>query len=333
MDQVDSVETVEATLVDKGGTPPVPQTPQVNDGFSGAPGDLQKDLALLAGTQEAPKDSPVTPEPEQPAQEAHGTAPETPVPDKFKNPDGTLNDEKLAKSKAAALAEYHKIEAELRKAQNERAQLRNQPQPPTQPVQDPVQLTALERGMAEDLIREAAAFGQQMPEWQAIAQARVIARGLEAKHAAEISVTEEIKQKFEDQERERQLTSIAEHDAWVFSPEGIKTLHEIRQSYPHVNQSKEPWQAAYDQHLANEVKKQRLSGMVQTPTPKAPTAKAPAPPVGAAPRAVVQPSMPDFSGMPSDQITAYAKSLGDDKAEDAFWAKVFQQRGLGVIKK
>ena len=296
-------------------TPPAAEAPA----FTGQPGNIMSDLAALAAEKAPTETKPVTQEPEQPA--ATATAPETPVPDKFRNPDGTLNEERLAKSKAAALAEYHRIERELKQAQNQLHQVKTQPAAP--PVQTPTQLTPLERSMAEDLIREAAAFGQQLPEWQAIAQARVMARGLEAKHSADLAVTEDVRTRLDDYEREKQLSAIADVDPWVFSPEGIKTLTEVRRSYPHVNAAKEPWQAAYDQHLANEAKKLRLSGQVQTPTPSARTVKAPPTPVQAAPRAVVKPVEPDMSNWSKDQINAYVDGLSP-KEQQAFYAK----RGL-----
>lgn len=324
MDTVETVETVEATIVDKGGTSPVPPSAPVVDGFSGKPSDLQKDLALLAGqtqTQEVPKAEPVTPEPEQPA--ATATAPETPVPDKFKNPDGSPNTEKIEKSTLHAQAAYEKyadIERQLRQKQADVSKLQSvqpQAQPPQVPVNFP--LTPLELGMAQDLINEAAAQGLQLDQRLAVAQAKVMARGLEAKHAAELNVTESLRQRMEDQDRQRELESIAENDAWVLSPEGIETLGKIRQSRPHVNVSKTPWMAAYREHLADQVLSQRLGGTVQTPNPKAPVAKAPPTPIGAAPRAVVQTTAPNVNSMTTEQVTAYVKTLTSEQ-EKAFWA-------------
>src|SRR3990167_4179110 len=62
-----------------------------------------------------------------PAPEPALTAPTTPVPAKFQNPDGTVNDAALAKSQLhadAALAKYRETERELRRAQNEAARAR-----------------------------------------------------------------------------------------------------------------------------------------------------------------------------------------------------------------
>jgi len=333
MNEVNEVETVEATIVDKGGTPPVQPQPEAQDGFSGKPGDLQKDLALLASQQQPqqdaqtqevqPEPAPVAQEPAQPA-----TATETPVPDKFKNPDGTVNLDRVAKSKEAAIAEYQRIERELRQKQNELARVGQAPaqqQPPQtqpQPVM-PVQLTPFERQAAIDILTDAQALGIQMTEAQAILQARADIRMAEAKHRTDLSITEDIRQRLESQEREKELSAIAEVDSWVFSPEGMRTLAEIRQSRPHVNAAREPWKAAYREHLADEAMKQRVGGKVQNPNPTAPAAKAPPTPVGVAPRAVVKPNTPDMTAMTADQITEYVKTL-DPKAEAAFW----KARGL-----
>lgn len=338
-DGVLEVSTVEASVEGNQATVSIPNQgesapPTPMPEFSGAPGDLQKDLALLAKQQnpqppvveEAPVVEPQT-EPEQSA-----TTPATPVPDKFKNPDGTVNLEKVEKSTLSAkeaLDRYRQIEREMRQQQNKvhSLGLPSQPQPAqpstTQiPVNQP--LSPLEQAMAQDMINTAAELGQQMPQAYAIAQARVIARGFEAKHAAELSVTESIRQELDDEKRDRELSDIAKHDQWVLSPEGIATLADIRQRYPHVNAAKNAWTAAYDQALAERVKKERQAGQVQTPNPTAKTAnRLPPTPVNAAPRVVVKPSEPNMSNWSTEQINNYVDGL-PKKDQAAFWAK----RGL-----
>jgi len=298
--------------------------------FSGKPGDIMQDLAVLARERTIRNAPPaVVPEPvkavepEQPA-----TAPVTPVPDKFKNPDGTVNEEKVAKSTHSAeeaLQKYAEIERNLRQKQNEVAALRQpaQTQPPANTIPVNVPLSPLAHAMAQDLINEAAAQGLTLDPRLAVAQARVMEKGLDAKHSAELSVTQDIRQRLEDQERRRELEAIKDQDPWVISPEGIETLAKIRESRPHVNASKTPWTAAYREFLADQVMSQRLNGTVQNPTPKAVTAKAPPTPVNAAQRVVVKPTAPALESMNSDQINAYAASLGP-KAEAEFW----RSRGL-----
>jgi len=316
------IQTVEVTPDAKGGVSvDVPEgmaaTPAAPAELSFAPGDLQADLARIAEPVKAV-------EPEQPA-----TAPATPVPAKFKNPDGSVNEAAVAKSThnaEEALARYAEIERALRQKQNEVAALKNPaavqaPQAPQVPVNLP--LSPLELSMAQDLLNEAAALGFQMPQAQAIAQARVMARGLEAKHAAELNVVQDIRQRMEIQDRRTELEKIAENDPWVLSPEGVETLSKIRESRSHVNASPTPWTAAYREHLADQVMQSRLTGQVPTPTPTAKTAKAPPTPVNAAPRVVVKPAEPDMRGWSSAQINAYVESL-PPKEQDAFFTK----RGL-----
>lgn len=299
--------------------------------FTGAPGNFLADLAAIAA--ESPAQTPVPVQPSVPPVQAQSaqepgqpaTAPVTPVPEKFLNPDGTVSQEKIAKSTVNAEEAYQKyaeIERQLRQKQNTVAALRQGSPVPAASPQVPVSMpmSSLEIQVAQDLINEAAAAGYQMPQGQAIATAKVQVRLMEAKHSAEVSLTEGLRQKLDDQDRRRELETIKDQDPWVLSPEGIAALGKIRESYPHVNSSQTPWTAAYDQHLANQVKHQRLTGQVLIPTPAARTVQAPPVPVQAAPRVVVKSQEPNFNGMTSDQISAYAAGLGAN-GEAAFWAK------------
>lgn len=327
---LEGIETFEVNLGEaaKGGTPSV-VTPEVPAEFSGKPGDLKKDLAMLQQEMTPkPQMPPVveqvqTVEPGQPA-----TAPVTPVPDKFKAPDGTVSEEKVVKSTVhaeEALAKYAEIERKLRQKQNEVAALKQGapiPQPPAQ-VPANVQLSPFEIQVAQDYINESAALGYQMPQAQAIAQARVQIRLYEAAQAARMDSTESLRQRLDDADSRRELESIAANDPWVLSLKGIEALGKIRQERQHVNHSATPWTAAYREYLADTVLQQRLSGQVQTPTPQAKAAQPPATPVNAVTRVSVKPTGPDFGAMNSDQITAYATAL-DPKAEAAFW----KSRGL-----
>jgi hypothetical protein len=306
--------------------PPAPiPTPQE---FSGKPGDLMADLALLDAQQKAQQNPVEVSKPVETQPEKTATAPVTEVPDKFKTPEGGIDVAKVEKSTLAAeeaLKQYLTKEKELRQKQNEVAALRQGTpyQTPTQPVQQPATpLTAFELTVAQDLINEAAAVGYQMPQGQAIAQARVLVKMNEAKAAQEQSLTEHLRVKLEDQDRVRELETIAKEDAWVFSPEGVKTLYEIRQSKPWLNQSPTPWQAAYESYLAESIRKQRLSGTV-TPNPTVQTAKAPPTPVSAAPRVSVQPVGPNIESMSKDQLNAHVAAMTPEQ-EKAFWAS----RGL-----
>lgn len=328
------VENVEVTVAKSGGVNPVnPTPPPAIPEFTGKPGNINNDLQALAeemavnerahkAKSEALVNAPIEPkavEPEQPA-----TAPVTPVPDKFVDAEGKPDTAKIEKSTLhaeEAYQKYQEIERKLRQKQNEVAALKIGAPVPVAPVQAPqnFQLSPFEIQVAQDLINEAAALGYQMPQAQAIAQAKVQVRLMEAKHSAEINMTQDLRNRLDEQDRRKELEGIKENDPWVLSPEGIETLSRIRETRPHVNASNTPWTAAYREHLADQVLSQRLSGQVQTPTPTAKTVKAPPTPVNAAPR-VVQPSSPDISKMSSDEISQYVRSLSPE-AEQKFWQK------------
>ncbi len=296
-------------------TPPVP-------GFTGERGNFAADMAALkAESEPTPAVEPAVMNPEPESQPNTATA-DVKVPDKFKAADGTMDAEKVAKSTVdaeAALAKYAAKEKELRQKMNEVNRLSQQnisPNvAPVVPAVNQVPLTAFEIQVANDLINEAAAYGYQMPQGQAIAQARVQVKMAEARYASEQSLTETLRVKLEDQDRRSELEAIAKYDQSVLTPEGFDALAKIRESKPWINQSPKPWTEAYDYYLAEQTKKQRLTGTV-LPTPTGLTAKAPPTPVGPAPRVVVQPTGPDLSTQ--EAIDAHVKGLTPE-AEKAFW--------------
>lgn len=325
---------VETLTVDLSQPPPVAVVPVVAPvvpGFTGEPGNFAKDMAALLAAEtasNAPAEAVPAPKVEatQPETTAPATAPAT-VPEKFKAADGTLDAEKVAKSTVdaeAALAKYATKEKELRQKMNEVARLSQQTiapnVAPVAPAVNQVPLTAFEIQVANDLINEAAAYGYQMPQGQAIAQARVQVKMAEARHNAEASLTESLRIKLEDQDRRSELEAIAKYDQSVLTPEGFDALAKIREAKPWINQSPKPWTEAYDYYLAEQTKKQRHAGTVQ-PTPMGQAAKAPPTPVSPAPRVVVQPTGPDLSS--KDSIDAHLASL-----DEAGMAKFFKSQGL-----
>ena len=296
--------------------------------FSGAPSDIMADLALLKAEQggsavpEVQAEVPPAIETQPAKPEIKATAAAT-VPEKFKAGDGSLDTAKLEKSTVdaeAALARYAAKEKELRQKMNEVNNLSRQTiHPniaPVIPAVNAVPLTPFEIQVANDLINEAAAYGYQMPQGQAIAQARVQVKMAEARHAAEASLTESLRVKLEDQDRRTELEAIAKYDQSVLSPEGFEALSKIRESKPWINQSPTPWTEAYSYYLAEQTRKARQQGTV-LPTPTGLTAKAPPTPVSPAPRAVVQSQGPNLGS--EEDIMAYVKSLNDPKKEAAFW--------------
>ena len=106
-----------------------------------------------------------------------------------------------------------------------------------------------------------------------------------AQQSALIQARAEVAQvnaRVEQGQRAEQLKDIGRNDPWVFTPEGMNRLFEIRAQKPWLNNAPNPMEAAYDDYLAQESKKQRLAPQFLTPTPKPPTAKAPPTPAGGA---------------------------------------------------
>ena len=315
--------------------PPAPASNPVAPvaAFTGAPGNFQADLAALAAAENPPVAPAVvvpeaTLEPEQPATTDTATAPVT-VPDKFKDAEGNLDAAKLDKSQAAAeekiaaINKYLETQKVMRQKEREAQAFKSQPPAvpaniaPVVPQATQAPLTAFEIQVANDLINEAAAYGYQMPQGQAIAQARVQVKMAEARHAAEASLTETLRAKLEDQERRTQLEEIGKYDQEVLTPAGLDRLAQIRAERPWLDGATNPTQAAYEVYLAEQVKKSRQTGQV-LPTPKGLTAKAPPTPVSPAPRAVVQPKGPDMSSKESIDAHLATKDL---KGQSEFFAK------------
>lgn len=290
-------------------------------------GDTMKDLNNIAKemgvsldakgniAEVQPTPAPVTqPQvaPDQP--QAVVTEPEKPVevPAKFQNPDGTVNVEKLEKSSASVdemIARYRAKEREAQQLQNRV----NNPPPVAQvvqPIQQPVQaqLSPLEYQMAQDLVAKAAAQGLQLDHRLAIAQAQVMAQGLEAKHAAEMSLTQDLRQRVEDNERSRELQGLIDSDPALLSPGMVDTLWKVRQENPWLEKAPEPWKAAYI-HLKGT---QGHAPQVKTPNPTGTTAKAPPTPVGPVTRVQKTVDITDkrqLQGLTIEQLEAEAKKL------------------------
>lgn len=215
---------------------------------------------------------PVTPPP-VPAPAAVVPAP-VEVPPKFQNPDGTVNEAKVEKSTVDVLKgiEYYKAkEKEFHQLQNKV----NNPAPQPQQVQPhgAAQLSQLEISMAQDLINEHAAQGVTLDQRSAIAQARVMARGLEAKHAAELSITDSLRRDMAETRMTSELKDLIDADETLLTPAVADRVLAIRQ------EKGGSYRDAYIQHLGEESIRQR-TGQVKTPIPTGQAAKAPPTPVG-----------------------------------------------------
>ena len=288
--------------------------------FSGKWGDFGKDMAAIAAEQPQPAEAgeltelvvevpapPATPEPVQPkAAEVQPEAAATPeqqaqrVPDKFKTPDGQLDQERLLKS-------YSDAERELKRLQNAaRAPLQDPNQAAPNQQATPQVPQTFEAQLEQDV--KAKGIGP------VLAQLFYAAR--ESALQGAMQEIEGLREVHEQQVRGEELKAIAKRDPWVFTQEGLTTLTEIRKTRPWVNQSPEPWKEAYRSFLAD-----RAMGIssgngqqVQTPTPKAATA--PPGSVAAANRTVE----PTIKLDTQEAILAHVATLPKDK-EAEFWKK------------
>lgn len=304
-------------------TPSVPVADvQLSDNWS-------KDLAAmsvaeqLAPPAQLPSGQPeavVTP-PAVPVPAAVVPAPAVPapveVPDKLKGPDGKLDEGKLLKS-------FLDAEKELGRRGNEINRLKtgSQAAPVAQPVQPttqtPANLTPFEIQVANDLIRNAAAAGQEMPQAYAIAQARVMIGLQEATHRANTEATfsrvEELDRKLAESENEKKLSIIKRDYPGVITPQGFEKLLAIRQEKPWINQAENPWQEAVEILLGREPQL-RAHGQVSIPNPMG--TQQTAPPLPVVP--VQVPSAPLKLDTP-EKVEAYVKTLTPTQ-EAEFWTR------------
>lgn len=326
----------------------VPNTPVVDNGrpedltgFSGEPGNLQKDLEVLAKKMgiEAPRaeaeptveikqtvELPIETEPEkaeaqadQPAK-AETVTQETKVPDKFKNADGTVSEEKLQKSLVnveSALERYRQKEIELQRKINQVNKLQTSvPQAQQAQAQEKTEAQSEPMSDFEKQINEDLAKHQNNP-------GKVLVKLFEAARQAgkqdALQEVQELRMETELSKRQRELEAIGQHDPFVLTEEGFNTLSKIREEKPWLNSSPRPWEAAYREHLADQAWKQRTNQQVKTQTPKAVTA--PPAPVTAVDRS--SKTTINLAGMTKDQIREALMGQSPEKQ-----AKVFQSLGF-----
>ena len=215
-----------------------PKTTVHKQDISGKPEDIQKDLALLAN-QLNPSEAVKT-EPLQPNSANATPVPSQAVPEKFKNPDGSVNVDRIEQSTVnaeEAYAKYRAKELELQKKMNEVSRLsRSVPQTPGIPAQpEAPQPDSFEAQIERDI--------------QTLGAGKVLAKLFDAaKQAAKneaLADIQMIRQEAELDKRQRELDVIAKNDSWVLSEEGIETLGKIRSEKPWLNQSPTPWTEAY----------------------------------------------------------------------------------------
>ncbi len=279
-------------------------------------GDIATDLANVAKELGVPLDNRgnvvqgqvaqparVTPSPEPQQPQAANVEPNTTeVPAKFQNPDGTPNVEKIEKSTKSVeemLAYYRSKEREAQQTQN---RVNNPPTTPPNAQPQTNQLSPLEYQMAQDLINESAAQGLQLDHRQAIAQAKVMARGLEARHAAERSMTDDLRREVTEQRMTTELKDLMDADENLLTPAVADRVLAIKQERGGT------YREAYIQHLGEEAIRQR-TGQVKTPTPTGQTAKAPPTPDGPVARVQRTVDISNPKAMTTEALEAEARKM------------------------
>ncbi len=295
--------------------------------------DWNKDLAAMAAEsvketpaqpvvgqpQQAVVTPPATQTPAIPATQAAAPAipvivPPVEVPEKFRGPDGKLDQEKVLKS-------YFDAEKALKKAQNALgaqpaatpAAVPAQPGQP-QPAQAQQQLSPFELQVAQDLFSQGG-----FTEQQAMAQARVMVRLSEAKHRADTAATfaevNQFREALAQQQQRTELQSLAERNPEVLTPQGYAELVKVREENPWINNAPEPWKAAAH-FLLGQKQMYGQAGLVNIPTPKG--VQQAVPPLPVTPAQTVQ--NPIALNTP-EQIQAYVSTLSPEN-EGEFWKKM-----------
>lgn len=313
--------------------------PSVPPTFSGKWSDMASDLAAIGKELNVappptqpdagqPTQAVVTPTPQATPANApqtqaapHASAPaavpaapvSVEVPEKFRGPDGKLDQEKVLKS-------YSDAERALKKAQN--ALNQPQTQTPAQPAAvpqtsapvNPANLTPFEIQVARDLWQNGQAG---FTEAQAVSLARVQIRGWEAQHQATISATSVEVGKFgevlAEQQRRDELTALAKTNPEVLTPQGYAELVRVREENPEINQAANPWTKAVKILLGERMMKGQ-AGTVTIPTPTGSQQSQPLPVMPSGPA-----SNPIQLNTP-DQVEAHVKGLTPDQ-EKEFWTK------------
>lgn len=237
------------------------------------------------------------------------------VPEKFRGPDGKLDQEKLLKSYTAIEKEFGRKANEVNALKANPVSAVPQAQAAPAPVaQPPGNLTPLELQVARDLFNSGAGYS----EAQAIATARVQVRLMEAasglateRAMGEVSALREAQSA---QTRIAELQSLAKNYPDVLTPKGYEDLVKVREENPWLNNSPEPWKAAA-QILLGQKSLNGQAGTVVIPTPTGAQTGQPLP---------VTPSSPNPTNAlqlnTPAQIEAYVKTLTPAQ-EAEFWTK------------
>lgn len=326
------------------------------EGLSFQKGNIMADLAKIAAES---GQSPVIPSPAEPRAteapmppapviEAATPTPEPAktevqpqqVPQKFLDKDGNPDVTKIEKATVAAMTEtmavseamkqYREAESAMRKAHSERQALAQpaSPQPQAQPqapaIPDISMLTP--QAILEELQLQGWKEGD--PASQARANAIVMLKMSQiAQNAAyqrarmeSQGEVERVRDTVESDQRQKEIQTIRERDPWVFTPDGIKTLTDIRKANGYGT-----WRQAYIHYLGE--KQFEASGPQVNPTPMARTAQPPVAPVEAVSRVVSHSPSIDLTDRHS--IEAHISKLPADKQME-FLRRQLTSRGVSV---
>ena len=274
---------------------------------------LRREMLEPAVTPQAVVQEPVQPVQPQAPVTPEQTQPQA-VPEKFKNPDGTVNVERIEQSTMSAeqaLERYRAKEVELKRTINSVNNLTRLPpmpqpqEPQSQPQEQPGDLASL---INADLAANPQNPGLVLAKW-----ANAIKESVKSEASQDVR---ELQQEIEQGRRDRELETLAKHDPTVLTQQMIDTLASIRQQKPWLNASPRPWEAAYRDYLADQSLKGRVGSQVQMPSPTRVTAQvAPATTVNRA--QVSAPVVPQ--SMSKDQIDAFL--AGKSKADQGAFFK------------
>lgn len=263
MTEVQMIETGKAT----NGVGPT-GIPKVEENLTLTNDTFAEDMAKLEAEAKA-KAEPVTTEPptmpEQPVEQAPVTpeATKTEVPEKFKTPDGKIDEAKLEKSLVNAeetLAKYLTLEKQLKQKINEvKAKDNAYLNPPANvaEVKQPVNGNFAKQ-IEEDIAREG--VGPVLTKLFTAAQ--------EAAYEKARTEIDGLKNISAEATTKQQIETIAKKDPWVYTQEGLNTLTNILDNQPYLWQANDPYKAAYLIHKGMSVASQP-SSQVLTPNPTA----------------------------------------------------------------
>jgi len=248
----------------------------------------------------------VTPQPTA----TDGATPTPEVPEKFKTPDGKLDEEKLAKSTFhvdQALAKYLEKEKELKRKQNEVRKAENPYLTPTTPANTPPTENA---NLSFDKQLEADVQAQGLGP--VLAKLFTAAKDTALEEARkELSP---LKEGFEAATSRKQIEDIGKTDAWVYTEEGVNTLQQILAEQPYMWQASDPYKAAYLHYQGIRGVTGRVGSQVRTPTPPA-KATAPVPSAVAANPSTPAPVV-DLNSR--EAISRHLKTLTPKQQEEFF---------------